>query len=304
MNILDCNDLGVRYRSGWALRGCSFSIPEGHVVGLVGPNGAGKSTLLHCVVGLLEPTAGKVTVLGGERAGSRRALEGVGFVAQDAPLYRHLSVNAMIALTAALNGVLDEGVVGRRLDELKIPRDAKVGKLSGGQQAQLALTLAIGRRPGLLVLDEPLARLDPLARHSFMSLLMAAVTDGGLSVIFSTHVVSELERVADYLVLVTQGRLRMVGAIDDLLDEHRVLVGPVENAERAAAELGALQVQRAGRQAHLLVRCPQHVPPAWEAAKVGLEELVLAYMAEPSSTPLEAPTSLGLVGEERAEVAR
>ena len=187
---------------------------------LVGPNGAGKTTLLNLAVGLTAPSAGEVTVLGGRRAGSPAALDGIAFVAQDTPLYKNLSVADMIYVTRSLNRRFDRPYAKARLAELGIPLKRKAGKLSGGQQAQLALTLALARRPRLLVLDEPVAMLDPVARHDFMATVLAAVSADGVSVLLSSHVLTELERVAGYLILVSRGRVRLAGEVDDLLAAH------------------------------------------------------------------------------------
>jgi len=220
MNVVEASDLGKRYGGTWALRDCTLEIPAGRVTALVGPNGAGKSTLLNLTVGLTAPSAGAVTVLGGLRAGSPAALDGIAFVAQDTPLYKTLSVADMIYITRSLNRGFDTAYARARLDELGIPPTRKAGKLSGGQQAQLALTLALARRPRLLVLDEPVAMLDPIARHDFMATVLAAATDDGVSVLLSSHVLTELERVADYLVLLARGQVRLAGAVDHLLASH------------------------------------------------------------------------------------
>ena len=220
MNVVETSGLGKRYGGTWALRECTLEIPAGRVAALVGPNGAGKSTLLNLAVGLAAPSAGEVTVLGGRRAGSPAALDGIAFVAQDTPLYRSLSVADMIYVTRSLNRRFDQPYANARLEELGIPLRRKAGRLSGGQQAQLALTLALGRRPRLLILDEPVAMLDPVARHDFMATVLAAVAADGVSVLLSSHVLTELERVAGYLVLLSQGRVRLAGEVEDLLAAH------------------------------------------------------------------------------------
>jgi ABC-2 type transport system ATP-binding protein len=220
MNVLEANALGKRYGGTWALRECTLEIPAGHVVALIGPNGAGKTTLLNLAVGLAAPSAGGVTVLGGAPAGSPAALDGIAFVAQDTPLYRSLSVADMIYITGNLNRRFDKAYAQARLQDLGIPPKRKAGKLSGGQQAQLALTLALARRPRLLVLDEPVAMLDPVARHDFMATVQAAAADG-VSVLLSSHVLTELERVASYLVLLARGQVRLSGQVDDLLAASR-----------------------------------------------------------------------------------
>jgi ABC-2 type transport system ATP-binding protein len=222
MNVVEATGLGKRYGRTWALRECTLEIPAGRVTALVGPNGAGKSTLLNLAVGLTVPSAGAVTVLGGRRAGSPAALDGIAFVAQDTPLYKHLSVADMIYVTRQLNRRFDQPYARARLAELGIPPKRKAGKLSGGQQAQLALTLALARRPRLLVLDEPVAMLDPVARHDFMATVLAAASADGVSVLLSSHVLADLERVAGYLILLSRGQVRLAGEVAGLLAAHRL----------------------------------------------------------------------------------
>jgi ABC-2 type transport system ATP-binding protein len=292
MNAVETNGLGKRYGNSWALRDCTLAIPAGHVAALVGPNGAGKSTLLNLAVGLAAPSAGSVTVLDGQPAGSAAALDGIAFVAQDAPLYKNLTASEMLHLTRNLNRRFDEGYAKARLRELGIPLDRKAGKLSGGQQSQLALSLALARRPQLLLLDEPMAMLDPLARHDFMATVMAAIADDGLSVVLSSHVLTELERVADYLVLVSHGSVQVAGVVDDLLAGHRVLTGPAIEAAAYAERLNLVHAERGEMQAHMLVRIDARtapVPPGWEAHPVSLEELTLAYLREPDAAWLPGP---------------
>ena len=291
MNVIEASGLGRRYGSTWALRDCTVAIPAGHVAALVGPNGAGKTTLLNLAAGLAAPSAGDVTVLGGRPAGSPMALDGIAFVAQDTPMYKNLSARDMLHLTRNLNRRFDQQYAESRLGELGIPLKRKAGKLSGGQQAQLALTLALARRPRLLVLDEPMAMLDPVARHDFMASVMMAMAADGVSVVLSSHVLAELERVADYLILMSRGRVQLAGEVDDLLASHRVLSGPAAEADRYAERLSVVHARRGEAQAHLLVRATadEPVPPGWEAHPVGLEELALAYLREPAAAALPGP---------------
>jgi ABC-2 type transport system ATP-binding protein len=290
MNIIEATGLGKRYGSTRALHECSLAIPAGHVAALVGPNGAGKSTLLNLAVGLSAPSEGGLTVLGGCPPGSPAALDGIAFVAQDTPLYRNLSASDMLHLTRNLNRHFDQAYAEVRLGELGIPLKRKAGKLSGGQQAQLALTLALARHPTLLILDEPVAMLDPIARHDFMATVLTATADDGVSVLLSSHVLAELERVADYLILMSLGRVQVAGEVDDLLAHHRMLIGPVAEVT-TYDERPVVHVRRGEAQVHMLVRAPADdpVPPGWESHPVGLEELALAYLREPGAAALPGP---------------
>ena len=308
MNVIETSGLGKRYGAAWALRECTLAIPAGHVAALVGPNGAGKTTLLNLAVGLAEPSAGSITVLGGKPAGSRPALDGIAFVAQDTPVYRNLPAADMLHLTASLNHHFDQPYARARLSELGIPLKRKAGRLSGGQQAQLALTLALARRPRLLVLDEPVAMLDPVARHDFLATVLTAAADDGVSVVLSSHVLTELERVADYLILLARGRVQVAGEVDGLLASHRVLTGPAAEAGRYDGQ-PVLRARAGGSQAHLLVRASADdpVPPGWEAHPVGLEELVLAYLRAPDAAALPGPArgpALPLGNGQPSEVSR
>jgi ABC-2 type transport system ATP-binding protein len=289
-NIIEASGLGKRYGSTWALRECTLAIPPGHVAALVGPNGAGKTTLLNLAVGLAQPSAGAVTVLGGLAAGSPAALDGIAFVAQDTPVYQNLSAADMLHLTRNLNRHFDQQYAEARLGELGIPLNRRAGKLSGGQRAQLALTVALARRPRLLVLDEPVAMLDPVARHDFMALVMTAMAAEGVSVVLSSHVLAELERVADYLVLLSRGQVQVAGEVAGLLASHRLLTGPTAEADKYA-EGPVVHVQRGQAQTHLLVRATADdpVPPGWEAHPVDLEELAMAYLREPGAGALPGP---------------
>jgi ABC-2 type transport system ATP-binding protein len=293
VNVIETRDLGRRYGSKWALRDCTLAIPDGHLVALVGPNGAGKSTLLNLVVGLTPPTEGSVEVLGGATAGSVAALDGIAFVAQDMPLYRHLSVTDMLHLTSNLNLRFDTVYARRRLDDLGIDHKQKAGKLSGGQQAQLALTLGLARHPRLLVLDEPTAPLDPVARHDFMATVLTSMADDGVSVVLSSHMLAELERVTDYLVLIGQGHVRLNDEVDDLLATHR-LVSAATPDRLSGLDGEVIESSTMGAQTHQLIRLASPdapLPLDCEARPVGLEELALAYLRE--SAPALALSAVG-----------
>jgi ABC-2 type transport system ATP-binding protein len=284
MNVIETAGLGKRYRQAWALRDCQLTVPAGHVAALAGPNGAGKTTLLRILAGVVAPTAGTATVLG-YVPGSRPARDAVSAVDQTVPLYRQLRIRDLLAAARALNDQWDNDLALRRLSALDLAMSGKVGKLSGGQQAQLALTLALARRPRLLLLDEPLASLDPLARQEVLGWLMTCVAEDGLAVVFSSHVIAELERVATYLVVLSQGQVQVAATVDSLLDSHLTLIGPAGDAGRLADHVPVITVQRAGRQARVLARTDA-APPGWAARPVTMEELVLGYLREPSARVL------------------
>ena len=235
--VLESSGLGKRYGRRQALTDCTLSVPSGHVTGLVGPNGAGKTTLLNLAVGLLQPTSGKIEVLGGQPASSSEQLARVGFVAQDTPTYAGLSVADHLKLGAHMNPGWDNELAERRISQLGLDPSQKAGKMSGGQRAQLALTLAIAKRPELLILDEPIASLDPLARREFLQVLMEATAEQELSVVMSSHLVSDLERACDYLIVLVASRVRLAGEVDELLATHWQLTGPRCDPGRAAGRL-------------------------------------------------------------------
>jgi ABC-2 type transport system ATP-binding protein len=277
--IIAADGLGKRYRQRWALRDCTFEVPPRRVVGLVGPNGAGKTTLLHMAVGLLEPSAGRISVLGGRPAESADQLGRVGFVAQQNPLYPSLTVADHLRLGAWLNPAWDAEVAALRIAELGLDPKQRAGRLSGGQHAQLALTLAIAKRPSLLVLDEPVASLDPLARHEFLQQLMQAVAEDEMTVVLSSHLVADLERVCDYLIVLTDARVHLAGDVDDLLACHYRLTGPRRDPADLPSDQQVIEASHTDRQSSFFVRCDGPIlDPAWTVQPVGLEDLVLAYM--------------------------
>ncbi|MFI6454415.1 ABC transporter ATP-binding protein [Streptosporangium amethystogenes] len=292
MTALRTEGLGRRYRRTWALRDCSVALPSGRVIALVGPNGAGKSTLLHLAAGLLTPTTGTVRVFGRP---VRESLERIAFVAQGKPLYSGFRVAEMLAFGRRLNPRWDDAAARGRLAELDIPFDRRIGRLSGGQRTQVALTVALAKRPDLLVMDEPLADLDPLARQDVMRGLMAAVAETGLTVLLSSHMVSELDGTCDWLTVVNKGRVQVSGDIDELVAGHRLLTGPAENADALAARLPVISRGGTGRQATLLVRDTAPLPdPRWTGRPVSLEETVLAYLRAPDLAALPRPTLTSL----------
>jgi len=278
--------LGRRYGRVWGLRDCTFEVPAGAVAGLVGPNGAGKTTLLEMIIGLLEPTEGQVSVFGAaSRAHYTQTLARVGYVAQDHPLYRDFSVADMFHLGAAMNPGWDQELAWARVGALGIPLKRKVKGLSGGQRAQVSLTMALAKRAPLLVLDEPVSSLDPVARQEFMREVMAAAADNGLTVIISSHVVSELERLCDWLIVLASGHVQLAGPADELLAGHRLLTVPKATPD---AELPGRVIQRTDSDRHSAVlvrtdpvRLAVQARAGWQADPVSFEQLVLAYLQRP-----------------------
>ncbi|MGW7277921.1 ABC transporter ATP-binding protein [Streptomyces sp. NPDC054844] len=281
--VLRAQGLGKRYKQRWALQNCDLDIPAGRVVGLVGPNGAGKSTLLNLASGMLTPTAGTIEVCGGRPAAGVEQLAKVGFVAQDTPTYAALSVADHLDLGKRLNPNWDDAVARDRIRRLGLDLKQRAGKLSGGQRAQLALTLGIAKRPELLILDEPVAALDPLARREFMQDLMEAVAEHELSVVLSSHLVSDVERTCDYVIVLVDSRVQVAGDIDDLVACHHRLTGPRRDPDTLPAGQHVITASHTDRQTTLLVRTDTAVhDPTWTVSPLGLEDIVLAYMTRPA----------------------
>ena len=280
-NALETVAVGKRYGRRWALNDCTLSVPVGRVVGLVGPNGAGKTTLLHLAVGLLQPSAGSVEVLG-ERPGSGpEALARMGFLAQDSPAYARLTVAQHLQMGAWLNPRWDGEFAAQRVADLGLDTKQRAGTLSGGQRAQLALTLAVAKRPELLLLDEPVASLDPLARREFLQTLMEVVAAHGVTVVLSSHLITDLERVCDYLVVLDNGQVALTGDVEDLLASHHLLTGPRRDSDAMPSGMTVVEESHVERQSTMLVRADGPIlDPTWTVTPVTLDDLVLAYMRQ------------------------
>ena len=292
--VLETRGLCTRYRRVTALSDCTITVPEGRISALVGPNGAGKTTLLRLVSGLARPTAGEAAVLGGLPRQDPAFLAEIGFLAQEIPLYRRFTAQDHIAIGAHLNPRWDAASARDRLRSLNVPLDRAAGSLSGGQRAQLALALTLAKRPRLLLLDEPVAALDPLARRQFLATLADAVAVGDLTVVLSSHLVADMERVADHLILLAASRVQLCGDIDELLAEHQVLVGPRKSTAAIEKTRTVVQAVRTPRQTSLLVRgSAAIVVAAWEAAEVGLEEMVLGYMGQDAAPAVSRLSTVG-----------
>jgi ABC-2 type transport system ATP-binding protein len=287
---LEASGLSKRFGSTWAVRELCISIPAGRVVALVGPNGAGKTTLLQLAIGLLTPDAGEPEIFGwSPREHPTLVLARVGFLAQDRPLFSRFTVAETLRMGRELNPKWDQEMAVARMRRLEIPLKRQIGKLSGGQQAQVALALALGKRPELLLLDEPVANLDPLARRLFLAELMEAVATEGLTVVLSSHLIADLERVADHLVILAGGRLQVAGDLEPLLADHRWVLGPRDEVGRVGGTI--IQAGPGERQRRMLIRGGSF-PSAWTAEVVSLEDLVLAYLGNPDASALPEPEAI------------
>ena len=277
--ILEAHALGMQYGRRRALTDCTLNIPPGHVVGLVGPNGAGKSTLLKLACGMLTPTSGTISVLGSTPGSGTEQLARVGVLAQDAPVYPHLSVADHLRLGAHLNPRWDQDFAAQRIAQLDLDPSQKAGKLSGGQRAQLALTVAAGKRPELLLLDEPVASLDPLARRTFLKHLRESVVDNGTSVVLSSHLISDLERVCDYLIVLVASRVRLAGDVDEVIAAHHRIVCTRRDPDALPAGFQVVSAEYTDRQSTFVVRTDGPLPAGdWVAESLSMEDLVLTYM--------------------------
>ncbi len=286
MSAVSTASLGKRFRSTWALAECTFDLPEGRISGVVGSNGAGKTTLLRLIAGLAAPSSGTVTVFGKQPSDTREFLRDVGFLAQEVPLYRRWNSEDHLALGAHLNPRWDERLTRDRIRSLGIPLDQRVGTLSGGQRAQVALAMALGKRPRLLLLDEPVAALDPLARRDFLSVLAEAVAEGDLTVVLSSHLVGDLERICDHLILIDAGRLTLAADLDEVLATHRLLTAPKRSTEALERDHTVLRIERTHRQVSAWVRLNGPLlDPGWDVTELGLEDIALAYMGRDRYAP-------------------
>ncbi len=293
-NALETTKLSKSYGRTWALQDCSLALPAGRIGALVGPNGAGKTTFLHLVTGLLQPTSGSVRVFGltpHER--TKEVLPRIGFVAQDHPLYRGFRVADLLTLGRKMNPRWDDALARARMQKLGIPLSRRAGQLSGGQQAQVALVLALAKRPDLLLLDEPLASLDPLARREFLRTLMDATVETGMTVLLSSHNIGDLERVCDYLIILSASHVQVADDISDIMRAHKRLVGPRQDVSGVASVHTIVESSQTARQTTLLVRTNGPIfDPSWEVEDVSLEDIVLAYLGQQTDAARTATPSV------------
>ena len=284
---LEAKDLGKRFGRNWGLRDCSFRLPPGSIAALVGPNGAGKSTLLRMAAGITRPTAGSVAVFGHSPDDqSVDAVSRVGYLDQDRPLYRSFRVEEMLRFGERLNPSWDDTAARDHLLELGIPLEARVSKLSAGQQAQVALTMCLAKRPPLLLLDEPVAALDPVAREGLMHALMRSVAEDNATVLLSTHSLSDLANICDYVIILSASRVQIADDLDFVLASHRLLVGSSEHLPDVPPGATVIATRHSERQTDLLVRVEQPLTePGWRVLEPTLEEIVVAYLREGVQRP-------------------
>ena len=291
---VETTGLGKRFGKLWALQDCSVRVPRGRVVALVGPNGAGKTTLLRMLAGLSRPTTGEARILGRRPEQSEAFLSTIGYLAQEVPLYRRLTARQHVEVGAGLNPRWEGEAAVARLEALRVPMDRPVSTLSGGQRAQVALGLALAKRPAVLLLDEPVAALDPLARREFLAALAGAVAEDEVSVVLSSHLVHDLERVCDFVILLSASRVQLCADIEEILDTHRLLVGPRRPVTEIERSMDVIRVTQTARQSRVLVRTDGPVAdPSWEVGEVGLEDVILAYMGRDADGVEQRTVGLG-----------
>lgn len=292
-SAIEAFGVGKKYRRGWALQDCSFRLPAGRICGLVGPNGAGKTTMMSIAANLLAPTEGTVRVFGAAPE-SAEAGRRVAFLAQEKPLYRRFTVAETLRMGRELNPGWDQAAAEGIVRSGNVPLNARIGTLSGGQRTRVAFAVAFGKRPDLLLLDEPLSDLDPLVRHEMMSLLMAEVAEHGTTVLMSSHMLAELGSICDYLMVIAGGGLRLAGDVDELLTAHTLLTGVADGGPGLPAGLERhtlVESRVSGRQFTALIRPDGPVGAPWETDTPNLEELLLAYLRNPGAPALISPTA-------------
>ena len=285
--------LSKRYRRAHALRDFSINIPEGRVAGLIGRNGTGKTTLINLCAGLARPTSGELRVLGETPASENvNLLADVALVSQRRPLFGWMTVGDLLQMSGKLNRRWDKALTQRSLEAIGIPSKRKAGQLSDGERAQVCLVLALGKRPRLLMLDEPFANVDPVARKSLMGLLLDRVAEDGTTVLVSSHDIPGLELACDYIAVMADGQLQVAGDLDHVLDDHRLVIGPRVSSEVVTRGADVVELIQAERETTALVRGIRRPPGRWEEHEVSLDQMVRAYMDNPGSGTLPLPSVL------------
>jgi ABC-2 type transport system ATP-binding protein len=277
---LETDNLGKRYGRHWALRNCTLQIPQGCVTGLIGLNGAGKTTLLLLATGLLKPTEGTIHVLGKSSLNAATILPHLGFVSQESSLYRDFSIGDTLMMGKKLNPSWDDTLASKLIERLNLSRKQRIGKLSGGQQAQVALIMALAKKPALLLLDEPFAHVDPLVKRELSKILMETAAEQSITIVLSSHTISDLENICDHLIILAAARVKLAESIEDLLESHKLLIGPRESFESLARQHRVIQVSHTGRQSTALIRTTLPITdPVWQVQNASLEDIALAYLS-------------------------
>lgn len=275
MSALSTTGLSKSYGRKSALRDCTVELPEGKVIGLVGANGGGKSTFLGVAAGMIRPSAGQVRVFGDEVRGHLHP--DAAYLPQHRPLYKDFTIAEMIRTVGAMN----QRWSSERVEEAlaahpEMDRSSRVSSLSQGMRTQLAVALCLGRLPKLLMLDEPMSDLDPLAREEFLRLVMTDVAERGTTVVLSSHLLGELRDVCDHLMLLHVGEVLLDGDVEEILDDHLDVIGPAEDGSSVAGTV--IHTRRTGRQQRSLVRTPGSLAAGWEGQRPELEGLVTDYL--------------------------
>ncbi|MDH2902401.1 MAG: ABC transporter ATP-binding protein [Actinomycetota bacterium] len=298
--VIETNALAKRFGRTWGLRDCTLSIPAGKVAALVGPNGAGKSTLLRMAAGLSRPTSGQIKILGGvPSAGDASLLKRVGYLDQERPLYKGFRVDEMFRFGAGTNPTWDMTTAHAYVDQLGISLRDRVDKLSGGQQAQVALTMCLAKQPELLILDEPAAELDPVAREDLLRLLMREVAERGTNVVLSTHALGDVGSICDYLVIMSHSTIVLADDLDFVVESHRFLSATSSNAPALPEGVTVIDTRTSSRDVtHLARMTLPLVDETWRITEPTLDEIIMAYLRLGTGSTLsqshyDAPTTRG-----------
>jgi ABC-2 type transport system ATP-binding protein len=289
LHALQATNLGRRFRRKWALKDCTLTIPRGRVSALVGPNGAGKSTLLRIAAGLIPPSTGSLRILGSDvMSRSADIVSRVGYLDQDRPSYASFKVSEILHFGRSSNPKWNSDVAIGNLARLNIPLGARVSTLSGGQQAQVALTVCMAKMPELLLLDEPAAALDPVAREDLLRLLMNEVAVRGSSVILSTHSLADVSSVCDYVVVLSNSRVVLANDIDFVLESHRILSSDRRLSSPLPYGAIVLEERHSARETSVLARIELPIMDSrWLIESPTLDEIVMAYLRLDPSLDME-----------------
>ena len=277
---LETVGLAKRFGRKWGLRDCTLTIPAGRVAALVGPNGAGKSTLLRMAAGLSRPTSGSINVLGDVPGHENAALlKRVGYLDQERPLYRGFRVAEMLRFGEGTNPTWDMESAHSYVEQLGISLRDRVDSLSGGQRAQVALTMSLAKQPDLLLLDEPAAALDPVAREDLLRLLMRQVAERDTTVVLSTHALGDVGSICDYLVILSNSKVVLADDLEFVAESHRFLRTDSTSPPAMPEGVTVIDTRTSNRDVTLLVRMTLPlVDETWQVSEPTLDEIIMAYL--------------------------